>query len=264
MGDVSIETTLVNLPNKNIVCFSSQAGCPLRCGICASGNRKFTRNLTSSEIIEQCMLVLRLAKNREIPVLFAAMGVGDPILNPHIHAAIQELQRIGKVSIATTAINLLKAKNFFNKHQSTKVHLSLHAPYDTLRREILDMALPSISDTFEVMRGASNTFECNYTLLDGINDSEDCALLLAQLMAGNPWKLKFTQYNQIHFSTKGFKASTRDKRKLFLAVMSEYGIQHEFHESNGNDVGAACGQMMYSIVEGKEWREIGREGKQRK
>jgi 23S rRNA (adenine2503-C2)-methyltransferase len=142
-----IECLYVNYYNKHIICFSSQVGCPIGCRICNNGiNADYVRNLTTEEIINQCELVLKdniFNFNDNKPLLFSCMGIGEPLLNiNNLINSILELNNkypTAKFALATTAVIPEKILELTEKIKpiDIKITISLHAPTDKIREEII-------------------------------------------------------------------------------------------------------------------------------
>ena len=141
--DYRIETLYVDYKNKYIICFSTQVGCNLRCKFCYNGIRhNFKRNLTSKEICNQIENVMNEEKpNKDKPILFSAMGIGEPLLNyDNLIKAFHILNKKypnNKFALATTGVNL---KNILNLAKDLKdinkfkLTISLHSADEEKRK----------------------------------------------------------------------------------------------------------------------------------
>lgn len=193
---------------RNTVCVSTQVGCPMNCGFCATGKMGFTRNLTAEEIVDQVLEFARLLKNRRptsgnfltsdvcsekiTNVVF--MGMGEPFLNyENVIAAIKILNDsqgfnlgIRHMTISTSGIvpGILK---FADENAQANLAISLHAPNNEIRNQImpvnqqhpLEKLLPAVSEYME-KTGRKVFFE--YILLRGINDSTESIEEMISLM----------------------------------------------------------------------------------
>ncbi len=238
-----LHTVRVERPEKRIICFSSQLGCGMGCKFCASSNMGFKYNLTAQQIVDQCMNVIEGLEYR--PMLFSAMGMGEPTLNPHILDAFVELAPMGKVSMSSIGLVPARIVDLYRRLRILGVHLklqlSVHAPDDELRRYLLDRRLPSLKDTLDTLGGLSTLIEYNYTLIEGINDSPEQAVALAKLLHTYNGQVKLNRFNPI--KGLGWTGSTQDVVELFKAVLESNSVKAEVYATDGTDIGAACGQL---------------------
>ncbi|KAF3775309.1 putative dual-specificity RNA methyltransferase [Nymphaea thermarum] len=173
-------------------CVSSQVGCPLRCAFCATGKGGYSRNLKPYEIVEQVLTIEELFKHRVSNVVF--MGMGEPMLNLNsvleAHRCLNKDIEIGQrmITISTVGVPNTIKKLATYKLQST-LAVSLHAPNQKLRETIVPSAKAYPLDA--IMQDCKNYFletgrrvSFEYTLLDGVNDSVEQAIELAELLHG--------------------------------------------------------------------------------
>jgi len=252
-----IETGYYNL-NEHIICISSQIGCPLGCIFCATGNpidtlnpkKKFIRNLTSSEIVDQTKNVLdKIPKNKlNKKILFSFMGMGEPFLNyDNVLESIKILSKEfpnSRTTISTIGINLFLIRKLAREKLKTtlKLHLSLHAPKNKLRKKILPNTKkikPSLKalNYFSLKQGVP--VKVNYILIKGLNDSKRHAKQLALLLKKYDFTVKISNLNPFG----GLESSDIKKFELFEKILNGRNIKTCRFISTGTDIEAGCGQL---------------------
>ncbi|MFA6594179.1 MAG: 23S rRNA (adenine(2503)-C(2))-methyltransferase RlmN [Candidatus Buchananbacteria bacterium] len=259
-----IETVLLyNADGRYTVCVSSQVGCPLGCLFCATGQGGFERNLTTEEITEQVIYFARQLKleNKKIDnVVF--MGMGEPLLNwQNVAAAIGLLNDkdgfgLAARSISVSTCGLIEGlKNIIHYPLQINLAISLHAPNDELRRELMPIASSyKLEELFHQLKlylkekGRKLMFE--YVMIDGVNDSDQQAKELVELLEKLPKKLVMVNlipYNPIITRSgaisRRFKASLPEQIKHFKAILNRSGIETTIRKSLGGDIAGACGQL---------------------
>jgi len=260
-----IETGYYDL-DEQIICISSQVGCPMGCVFCATGSPddlerprlNFIRNLTSEEIVSQVKNVLdslnkdNLLKKR---ILFSFMGMGEPFLNyDNVLGSIKRLIKIypdSRVTIATIGTEVKLIRKLARKPLKTilKIHLSLHAPNDKLRKKILPKA-GKIQEALDALKYFSQernvSCKVNYILIKDLNDSKENALELAKLLKHYPFIVKLSNLNNFN----KLEGSGLDKFDLFEKILNSNNIKTCRFISIGTDIEAGCGQLRrhYHIV----------------
>lgn len=230
---------------RRSVCVSSQSGCPLTCTFCATGQMQFRRNLTQWEILDQALHFRR--KEPVDHVVF--MGMGEPMLNvDNVFAAARRLPGVGVTHRRTTisTVGWLPGLTRFvdEVEEPIRLALSLHAPADALRSEImpvndrypLDDVLAECLRYFE-LRGRKVFVE--YVMLDGVNDSVEHAIELAELLDNRVFKVNLIPYNP----TGMYDGSSRDRIAEFKAVLDAARLPSTVRLTRGRDIAAACGQL---------------------
>lgn len=247
-----IETAYVDYSNKHIICFSTQVGCNLGCQFCYNGlKHNFIRNLTYYEIVCQIEnVIIRENISHDKPILFSAMGIGEPLLNyNNLIIAIDYLNEKypgNKFALATTGINLdniLKLACDL-KYIDFKLTISLHSVDNFKRKMLMPFSgdVEKIIDTvkkYEVM--SDRKVEWNYVLFDGVNDSLEDAKLLYDIL-GNKEVIKINKFNNVDICSLNESKNIED----FINALRNYGMICEYYETNGADISAACGQMISS------------------
>jgi 23S rRNA (adenine2503-C2)-methyltransferase len=254
--DHIIETSYFNL-DEHIICISTQAGCTVGCFFCATsfrqiGKKRFVRNLTDREIVQQvenvlCDLNEKRLKNKKI--LFSYMGMGEPLLNYNnviksVRALIKKHHSRVTISTSGVAPQLMKKLAKEKYLSGLKLHLSLHAPNDKLRKQIMP-GTKQVKAALESLKFFSikkkTAAKVNYLLINKINDSKANAKELALLLKDYPFTVKLSRLNPC----KAFKPSSLSTLKMFERVLRSSGIKtcRFFQRSHGGDIDAGCGQL---------------------
>jgi 23S rRNA (adenine2503-C2)-methyltransferase len=230
--------------DRRSLCLSSQSGCPLTCTFCATGQMKFGRNLTASEILDQALHFRR----REDVDHAVFMGMGEPMMNlPNVLAACQRLPDLG-ITHRRTAISTVGwvpgIEALAAQPMPIRLALSLHAAEDALRSQI--MAVNDRYPIAEVLAACRRFYAAKrrrvfveYVMLAGVNDRYAQALALARALDPRIFKVNLIPYNP----TGPYEGSTRDAIAAFKAVLEEHGLSATVRLTRGRDIDAACGQL---------------------
>lgn len=265
--DHAVEAVWIPAQGRNTACISAQIGCPVGCRFCASGLDGLLRSLTAGEIVEQALRIRRLIgeqgdrprrEQAETPHLtnVVFMGVGEPLAN---YAAVVKAARIinapwglgiGARRITISTIGLPKQiRRLAGEELQINLALSLHAPDDDLRRELIPWAeAVPIAELIDACRcyfeqtGREVTLE--YVLLAGVNDRPRHAAKLATIAQRLRANVNLLRYNPVPGLPyeRPSEASARD----FQERLRQRGINTHIRTSRGADAGAACGQLRRS------------------
>jgi 23S rRNA (adenine2503-C2)-methyltransferase len=230
---------------RRSICLSSQSGCPLTCTFCATGQMAFGRNLTTSEILDQALHFRRIE-----PVDHAVfMGMGEPMLNlePVLDAA-RLLPDVGITNRRTTISTvgwMPGLRRFVDEvEEPIRLALSLHAPTDELRGELMPVNLRY--PLSEVLAECARYFALRrrkvfveYVMLGGVNDRVEQARALADLLDPKIFKLNLIPYNP----TGMYDGSTRKAIAAFESVLDGARLPATVRLTRGRDIAAACGQL---------------------
>jgi 23S rRNA (adenine2503-C2)-methyltransferase len=230
---------------RRSLCLSSQSGCPLTCTFCATGRMAFGRNLTASEMLDQA-----LHFRRREPVDHAVfMGMGEPMLNlDEVLAAARRLPDVGITHRRTTISTvgwLPGLRRFVDEvDEPIRLALSLHAPDDELRSEIMPVneKYPLADVLADCRRHYARTNRrvfVEYVMLAGVNDSPDQARALARLLGNEGFKVNLIPYNP----TGMYDGSSRAKIDAFRAQLERAHVPVTVRLTRGRDIEAACGQL---------------------
>jgi 23S rRNA (adenine2503-C2)-methyltransferase len=228
------------------------------CDFCASTRNGFQRNLTTAEIVEQFLHLKRVASsmNRRLRTI-VFMGMGEPLNNfDNVVAAIRriadpELGALGWRHVTVSTVGVVEGIDCLAA-EDLNVHfaLSLHAPDDATRARIVPTGrkwrvadILAAADRFYARSGRIPTIE--YTLLAGINDSDDQAKLLAELLENRRFHVNLIPYNPIGAGLSGFayQRPSSERMNAFLDILREAKVVAHFRRTRGDDVAAACGQL---------------------
>ena len=230
---------------RRSVCLSSQSGCPLTCTFCATGQMRFARNLTSSEMLDQALHFRRIE-----PVDHAVfMGMGEPMLNVEaVLDAARTLPDVGITHRRTTVSTvgwLPGLRRFVDEaDEPIRLALSLHAPTDELRGELMP-----VNDRYplaDVLAECVRYFELRrrkvfveYVMLRGVNDRVEQARALADLLDPKVFKVNLIPYNP----TGLYEGSSRKAIAAFKDVLDRARLPATVRLTRGRDIAAACGQL---------------------
>jgi 23S rRNA (adenine2503-C2)-methyltransferase len=230
---------------RRSICLSSQSGCPLMCKFCATGQMRFRRNLTASEILDQALHFRRL----EDVTHAVFMGMGEPMLNlDEVLAAARRLPALGITHRRTTVSTvgwLPGLRRFVDEvAEPVRLALSLHAPTDELRSELMP-----VNERFplaELVHQCTKYFALRrrkvfveYVMLAGVNDRYEQAVELARLLNPRFFKVNLIPYNP----TGRFEGSSRKAIAAFRRTLEENGLRATVRLTRGRDIEAACGQL---------------------
>ena len=218
---------------------------------CYNGIRhNFKRNLTSKEICNQIENVMNEEKpNKDKPILFSAMGIGEPLLNyDNLIKAFHILNKKypnNKFALATTGVNL---KNILNLAKDLKdinkfkLTISLHSADEEKRKYLMPISndLISLVKTVKKYKAISGReVEWNYVLFNNINDSIEDAKKLFEILGKDEY-IKINKFNNVKIS----ELSESKNKDIFISTLENLGMQVEYYETNGVDIDGACGQMI--------------------
>jgi len=246
-----IETVMIPEPPRATACLSTQIGCGIGCGFCASGQDGLVRNLSAGEIVEQVLHLQQAAERRITNVVL--MGMGEPLANyDAVLSAIRTIvdpKRLAvsarKVTVST--VGLPKAiRRLAREAPPVTLAISLHAPTDAIRRRLIPAAAKT--PLADVLAAASDFYGAHkrevtleYVLLAGVNDSMLCADALAQLARPLRCNVNLIRYNPV--ASLGYQAPSAAKVKAFASQLRSKGVNVHVRRSRGADADAACGQL---------------------
>lgn len=253
----TIETVLMrHLDGRRTVCLSSQAGCPLGCKFCSTGQQGFQRNLTAGEMVEQVLFwQRRLADQGESVDNLVFMGMGEPLLNlSAVLEAIEWLHRpdalaIGWRHMAISTVGLVpEIRQLIKYGQQVKLAWSLHAPSDELRNRLMPINrrfdLAATKRAFlEYAQTTNRRIMVEYLMLDQVNDSPKQAEQLADLLADFPKNLVVINLLTYNPGAGGFKPSSEPANRAFANTLKRCGYKVTERASLGQEVVGACGQL---------------------
>ena len=263
LGDGNcIETVLMHYHHGNTVCISSQVGCRMGCAFCASTLGGKVRDLTASEMLDQ-VLFTQLDSGETISNI-VLMGIGEPLDNLDTVLRFLELVNhpdglhIGMRHISLSTCGLIPGiRRLGELELQLTLSVSLHAPDSETRSRIMPVnraydvdALFEACHWYFQKTGRRISFE--YAMIDGVNDQDWQADLIAQKVRGMPAHVNLIPLNDVRESP--WKPSRRIA--AFQKRLEEHGITATVRRSLGGDIDAACGQLRKRAAETKGREEL--------
>jgi 23S rRNA (adenine2503-C2)-methyltransferase len=230
---------------RRSVCVSSQSGCPLTCSFCATGQMRFGRNLTASEILDQA---LHFRRSEAIDHC-VFMGMGEPMMNlDAVLGACERLPDLGVTHRRTTISTVgwvPGIEQLTASEMPIRLAFSLHAPDDALRSELMPVnERYPLAEVLEAcrrhhrVRGRRVFIE--YVMLAGVNDRHEHAQQLADLLDTEAFKVNLIPFNP---TGSGFQGSSPKAIEAFRSVLAARGLPVTVRLTRGRDIDAACGQL---------------------
>ncbi|HYC78739.1 MAG TPA: 23S rRNA (adenine(2503)-C(2))-methyltransferase RlmN [Planctomycetota bacterium] len=255
LGDgEKVECVRIDEDDRTTLCLSTQVGCPVRCGFCASGLYGLKRNLSRGEILEQYLVLAgdAAAAGRRVSNV-VVMGMGEPMLNvgPLLGALTivndADAVGLGARHITVSTVGVRKGlERFIAEPRQYTLAFSLHAPDDALRAKIVPfpaaMSVDEIlgaADAYLRDKGREVTFE--YVLLDGVNASLEHADALARLLRGVRGTVNLIPFNEV--PEQPFRRPSDRAIDAFAARLRASGVKTTVRKRKGHDIAAACGQL---------------------
>ncbi|MCD6365417.1 MAG: 23S rRNA (adenine(2503)-C(2))-methyltransferase RlmN [Planctomycetes bacterium] len=247
----NIETVLICADKRATACLSTQVGCAMGCAFCASAIGGFERNLSCGEILEQILHLQQAGKRRVTNVVF--MGMGEPLANYDATVAaaraIIDPDRFGisarRVTISTVGLPR-EIRRLAGEDLPVTLAISLHAPNDSIRRELIPSAkrhaigdILDAAGTFYDRRHREITIE--YMLMAGVNDSTICADALADLIRPLRCNVNLLRYNPV--ASLPYERPSSQVVQAFAEKLRRRGINANIRRSRGLKADAACGQL---------------------
>ena len=246
-----IESVLMKYKYGYTLCVSTQVGCKMGCKFCASTLNGCVRNLSSSEILSQ----IHAAQNdRNIRIShIVLMGIGEPLDNFENVLKFLELVNcesalnisMRNISLSTCGI-VPKIKELQSKKLALTLSVSLHAPNDEIRNKIMPVNKSwGVDELLDACRSyaedTSRRISFEYSMIKGINDSDECANELASKLKGMLAHVNLIPVNSV--KENSFNKSDKSRIESFIKVLSKYGINATVRRTLGADINASCGQL---------------------
>jgi 23S rRNA (adenine2503-C2)-methyltransferase len=257
-----VETVYIPTENRDTICFSSQSGCALKCDFCLTAKLGLLRNLSVGELVEQIIIVLNdvYGVGAETPhgTNLVGMGEGEPFLNfENLIAAVRIMADESglfivpnRITISTAGI-VPKIYEYATLEDRPHLAISLTAATDELRDRLMPINkrwnlddLMSAAREFEKSLRRAERFTFEYVMLGDVNDSDEDAIALADLIARH--KLTRVKINLIpHNGAEqlNYTASTPQRVAGFKQVLESRGVDAYIRTPRGRDIYAACGQL---------------------
>ncbi len=259
-----IESVLMKYEHGYTVCISTQVGCRMGCSFCASGIAGLTRNLTASEMLAQITAAQRDNGIRVSNIVM--MGMGEPLDN--LDNSIRFLRLVSDdkglniglrhISLSTSGvvsgIKKLKEYNF-----PITLSISLHAPNDEIRSSVMRVNKKwNIEELLEACKEyqavTTRRISFEYALIDGVNDSDECAAQLAKRLKGIMCHVNLIPANPV--KENSFKKPDKNKIIYFRDLLIKKGVNATVRRTLGADIDASCGQLRKRAKEGEASENI--------
>lgn len=246
-----IETVLMKNDYGYSVCVTTEVGCNMGCVFCASGMKKKLRNLETYEIVLQVMTVGHLAGVRVSHIV--VMGIGEPFDNyDNVLNFIKIVNdpfslEIGARHITVSTCGLVnKIYEFAEFPLQVNLAISLHAPNNETRDKIMQINKAyRIEEVIEAIKyyiyKTNRRVTIEYILLSEINDSIECANILANLLHGLNVYINLIPYNEV--IEKPYKRSSKEAMQAFFDTLKKRKLNVQLRREQGSDIDAACGQL---------------------
>ncbi len=260
LGDGNtVEAVVMYYKHGITICISSQVGCRMGCKFCASTIGGLVRNLSAGEILDEVIFAQKDIGERISNIVM--MGIGEPLDN--FDNVIKFLENVNNplglnigyrhISLSTCGIvkNIVKLEK---ANIPITLSISLHAPTNDLRSEIMPINNAYDVDTLidacrHYVSVTNRRISFEYTLISGVNDSENVAKILAKKLKGMLCHVNLIPVNEV--AETQFKKSGRLAIEKFIAVLEKNGITTTVRRKLGSDINASCGQLRRSSLNSK-------------
>ncbi len=259
----SVEMVYIPEAGRGTLCISSQAGCSLDCSFCATGKQGFNSDLTTAEIIGQLWLAKQELGEFSQPLPrritnVVMMGMGEPLLNfDNVINAVNLMMEdncygLSKRRVTISTSGVVPAILRLSEFTDASLALSLHAPNDELRSQIVPInrkypikeLLASVKQYMDSLTD-SRVATIEYILISGVNDHRQHARELAELLRTLPCKINLIPFNPIAGSE--YKRSSNTAITNFRQILQEAGYTVTIRTTRGDEIGAACGQLVGQV-----------------
>ena len=265
-GGALVEAVLIPEAGRATLCVSSQVGCSLDCKFCSTGKQGFQRDLTAAEIIGQVWLAInsysgwQSGKGRVVTNV-VMMGMGEPLLNFDNVVSAMSLMTddlaygLSKRKVTLSTSGVVPALDRLAEFSDVSLAVSLHAPNDEIRNKIvpinrrypIQQLLQSAKSYIDAQSDRKRVVTIEYTLLAGVNDQPEHARELSTLLKDFPCKINLIPFN--HFPNSGFDRPSGNAVSRFWQVLVDAGFIVTVRSTRGDDIDAACGQLVGEVVD---------------
>jgi 23S rRNA (adenine2503-C2)-methyltransferase len=257
----AIETVYIPEEERGTLCVSSQAGCAVNCLFCSTGRQGFNRNLTSAEIVGQLWwaehtlrAALGLVDDGERVISnIVFMGMGEPLQNyeallPALRLMLDDhAYGLSRRRVTVSTSGMVPQIDRLAADCPVALAVSLHAPNDALRDRLVPLnrkypLAELMAACRRYLRSAPRDFiTFEYVMLDGVNDSDQHAAELLELVRSVPCKFNLIPFNP--FPNAGLLRSPMARIRSFAQCLIDGGIVTTIRKTRGDDIDAACGQL---------------------
>ena len=265
-GGGLVETVLIPDGDRGTLCVSSQVGCSLDCSFCSTGKQGFQRDLSAAEIIGQVWLAINSydafpSTNKRIITNVVMMGMGEPLLNFDNVVESMSLMMddfgygISKRRVTLSTSGVVPALDKLGDVSEVSLAISLHAPNDELRSQLVPInkkypiaeLLAACGRYWAKQTDTHRVTTVEYTLIAGVNDSREHAKELAKLLKDFPCKINLIPFNP--FSLSDYQRPSKKTIDQFWQVLSNSSIVTTVRNTRGDDIDAACGQLVGQVAD---------------
>ncbi len=265
-GGGLVEAVLIPEGDRATLCVSSQVGCSLDCSFCSTGKQGFQRDLTAAEIIGQVWLAIDSynafnSGNKRVVTNVVMMGMGEPLLNFDNVVSAMDLMLedlaygLSKRRVTLSTSGVVPALDKLATCSEVSLAISLHAPNDALRNELVPInrkypiaeLLRSAREYIDAQSDSKRVVTVEYTLIAGVNDSKEQARELAQLLRDFPCKINLIPFNT--FAQSDYRRPSGNAVSRFWQVLVDAGFTVTVRTTRGDDIDAACGQLVGQVVD---------------
>lgn len=283
-GGSLVETVLIPAEDgkqfgRKTLCISSQVGCALDCSFCSTGKQGFERDLTPSEIIGQLWVANQSymedvtpteRENRVTNVVM--MGMGEPLLNYDPVVASMSLMLddhafgLSKRRVTLSTSGVVPKMYDLAKDIDVALAISLHAPNDELRDELVpinkkyplkELIKAAKAYVYDENPRHKKHVTIEYVMLAGVNDSDEHAHQLVDLLKDLPSKINLIPFNPFPHAPYG--RSSNNRIHAFSNILNQAGFVCTIRQTRGDDIDAACGQLVGQVADrtrrAKKWQE---------
>ena len=259
--DLPVETVFIPEERRDTVCFSSQSGCPLQCSFCLTAKLGLLRTLTAGEIVEQIIIALNdaygVGQRAPRGTNLVAMGAGEPFLafEPLMKALRIMADSRGlyivpnRVTVSTAGI-VPRIRELATIPDRPHLAISLAAPTDELRDVLMPInkkwplsELLNACKDFERTLKPGERFTFEYVLLDGVNDTDEQARQLANLLNRHGLRAKVNLIPHNPAEPLPYKPPGPERVESFKRILESKGVHAFVRRPRGRDIFAACGQL---------------------
>jgi 23S rRNA (adenine2503-C2)-methyltransferase len=259
--NLPVETVFIPEDRRDTICFSSQSGCPLQCTFCLTAQLGLLRSLTAGEIVEQIITALNDAYGVSVKpprgTNLVGMGAGEPFLNfEELLKAIRVMKDPSGLHIVPNRVTVSTAgvvpriRELATIPDRPHLAVSLAAPTDELRDELMPInkkwplrELLSACQEFQKSLKPNERFTFEYVMLAGVNDSDEQARQLANLLNRFELSAKVNLIPHNPAEPLPYQPSPPERVELFREILESKGVHAFVRKPRGRDILAACGQL---------------------